>query len=117
METCPSSVAGSNHHGIFYISPKASGTIIEGFDLLNDVYEDDDYAILVNGASSVIIRNCIISNTGTKDAIRLENAMNATVSNVSLLNAGNAIRIKNSKYYYINSQIKTHALELILLLL
>ncbi len=107
METCPSSVAGSNHHGIFYISPKASGTIIEGFDLLNDVYEDDDYAILVNGASSVIIRNCIISNTGTKDAIRLENAMNATVNNVSLLNAGNAIRIKNSKNTIIsNSQIK-----------
>lgn len=96
METCPGSIAGSNHHGIFYISPKASGTIIEGFNLVNDVLEYDDYAMLVNGASNVIIRNCVIFNTGTNDAIRLENAINANLNNLVVSEAETAVKIKNS---------------------
>lgn len=33
MTECPSNTKGSGYHGIFYISPEASGTVIEGFDI------------------------------------------------------------------------------------
>ena len=97
MEVCPGSSAGSGYKGIFYISPKASGTVIEGFALTSDVSNDNDYAILVSGASDVVIQNCQVSNTGYSDIIRIENAQNAVVQNVTLSNGENAVRIKNSQ--------------------
>ena len=97
MEVCPGSSAGSGYKGIFYISPKASGTVIEGFALTSDVSNDNDYAILVSGASDVVIKNCKVSNTGYSDIIRIENAQNAVVQNITLSNGENAIRIKNSQ--------------------
>ena len=97
MEVCPGSSAGSGYKGIFYISPKASGTVIEGFALTSDVSNDNDYAILVSGASDVVIQNCQVSNTGYFDIIRIENAQNAVVQNVTLSNGENAVRIKNSQ--------------------
>ena len=97
MEVCPGSSAGSGYKGIFYISPKASGTVIEGFALTNDVSNDNDYAILVSGASDVVIQNCKVSNTGYSDIIRIENVQNAVVQNVNFSNGENAIRIKNSQ--------------------
>lgn len=97
MEVCPGSSAGSGYKGIFYISPKASGTVIEGFALTSDVSNDNDYAILVSGASDVVIQNCKVSNTGYSDIIRIENAQNAVVQNVNFSNGENAIRIKNSQ--------------------
>ena len=97
MEVCPGSSVGSGYKGIFYISPKASGTVIEGFALTSDVSNDNDYAILVSGASDVVIKNCKVSNTGYSDIVRIENAQNAVVQNVTLSNGENAIRIKNSQ--------------------
>ena len=97
MEVCPGSSAGSGYKGIFYISPKASGTVIEGFALTSDVSNDNDYAILVSGASDVVIQNCKVSNTGYSDIIRIENVQNAVVQNVNFSNGENAIRIKNSQ--------------------
>ena len=97
MEVCPGSSAGSGYKGIFYISPKASGTVIEGFALTSDVSNGNDYAILVSGASDVVIKNCKVSNTGYSDIVRIENAQNAVVQNVTLSNGENAIRIKNSQ--------------------
>ena len=97
MEVCPGSSVGSGYKGIFYISPKASGTVIEGFTLTSDVSNINDYAILVSGASDVVIKNCKVSNTGYSDIMRIENAQNAVVQNVTLSNGENAIRIKNSQ--------------------
>ena len=96
MEVCPGNTAGSNHFGIFYVSPEASGTVIEGFSLTTDVSSDDDYGILVKGAENVIIRNCNVSNTGSSDAIRIEDAKNTLIANVTVGDAVNGIRIKNS---------------------
>lgn len=107
MSVCPSNTAGSNSHGIFYVSPNAGGTVIDGFTLTSDVTGGDDYNILVRGASDVVIRNCILSNTGYSDALRIENAKNGVVQNVSVLNAGNGIRIKNSQGVTVkNSEIR-----------
>ena len=103
MEVCPGSSAGSGYKGIFYISPKASGTVIEGFALTSDVSNDNDYAILVSGASDVVIQNCQVSNTGYFDIIRIENAQNAVVQNVTLSNGENAVRIKNSQKVNVNN--------------
>lgn len=78
MTECPGNTKESGNHGIFYISPEASGTVIEGFtigfDSNNKVDGEDDYGIFVEGASDVMIRNCEVSTYGYSDAIRLENA-------------------------------------------
>ena len=98
MGVCPGNSQGSGFKGIFYISPEASGTVIEGFTLSNSmVDEDDDYGILVRGASDVIIRNCKVSNEGFTDAIRVEDAKNIIIENVTLLNANNGLNIKSSQ--------------------
>ena len=43
---CPGNTKGSGYRGIFYISPEASGTIIEGFSILNNLAGENDYGIL-----------------------------------------------------------------------
>ena len=103
MDVCPGNTVGSGHYGIFYISPQASGTTIEGFTLTSGVSGNDDYGILVSGAFDVIIRNCAISNEGSADALRVENAKNIIIQNVTISNAANGIRIKNSE----NVNVKT----------
>ncbi len=103
MEVCPSNTAESNNHGIFYISPEASGTVIEGFTLTSDVVGIDDYAILVKGASNVEIRNCSLSNTGYSDVLRVEDAKNTIIQNVIVSNGEYGIRVKNSQGTVINS--------------
>jgi len=105
-----SSTAVSGHSGIFYITAQASGTIIEGFNFRNDngnIFSSDDYGILVNGASNVIIRNCTFSTDNSGDAIRLENANAVTIDNVSISNAENGINIKNSQNTLVKNSIIT----------
>ena len=101
MEVC-SSTQGSGYKGIFYISPSASGTVIEGFTINNNVYNENDYGILVK-ANDVEIRNCSINHIGYSDAIRIENTKNCLVENVTTLNANNAISIKNSQNVNVRS--------------
>ena len=97
MAPC-SSNAVSGYRGIFYIAPEASGTVIDGFTINNDVYNAGDYGILVNGASDVVIKNCNFNNKRTSsDAIRIENAKNALIQNVSISNVANGIRVKDSQ--------------------
>ena len=101
MEVC-SSTQGSGYRGIFYISPSAGGTVIEGFTINNNVYNENDYGILVK-ANDVEIRNCSINHIGYSDAVRIENAKNCLVENVTALNANNAISIKNSQNVNVRS--------------
>ncbi len=97
MEPCDSD-AVSGHRGIFYISPEASGTVISGFTIRNDVAKADDYGILVRGADDVKIQNCVIYNNGfSSDAIRVENTKNTVIENVSISKAFNGIRILDSE--------------------
>ena len=90
----------SSHQGIFYLTPEASGTIIDGFTF-NDkqaiLTDENGYGILVNGASDVIIRNCFVSTGDVADSIRLENAKNTIIENVAVYNSISGIKIVNSQ--------------------
>ena len=95
-----SSSATSNHQGIFYITSAASGTVIEGFNF-NDkegvLTDSEGYAILVKGASNIIIKNCNVSTDNFADSIRLENANDCIIQNVTVTESVNGIKIKNSQ--------------------
>ncbi len=98
MDPC-TSTAGSNYRGIFYLTSEASGTIIDGFNFNNDdgrMWDSGDYAIFINGASNIIIRNCTFSNNGVANSIRIENSHNIIVENVTASNAERAVSVKNS---------------------
>ncbi len=97
MQPCGSN-AVSGYRGIFYVTPEASGTVISGFTIINEVSRDDDYGIYVNGASDVTIKNCNFTNNGmVSDAIRVVNAKNTVIDNVSIASVGSGIRIINSE--------------------
>ena len=104
--------ADSGHQGIFYLTSKASGTVIEGFNFNNDngmLFDNQGYSILIDGASNVIIRNCTFSNNGIGDAIRLENAKGITIENSVIADAVYGINIKNSRDVTVgDSDIKNH---------
>ncbi len=103
MSGCPSNTQGSGYRGIFYVSPSAGGTVIDGFTIMADNFHDEkDYGILVN-ANDVEIKNCNITSGEYLDAIRIENAKNCLIENVTALNANNAINIKNSQNINVKS--------------
>ena len=107
LDPC-SSTKDSNYRGIFYLTSKASGTVIEGFNFNNDdgrMWDSGDYAIFIDGASNVIIRNCTFSNNGVATSIRVENSQNTVVENVIASNAENAVTIKNSNGVTIRDSI------------
>ena len=97
MSGCPGNTQGSGYRGIFYLSSSASGTIIDGFTVMVDNFSNEkDYGILIT-ADNVEIKNCNITSGEYLDAIRIENAKNCLIENVTALNANNAINIKNSQ--------------------
>ena len=96
MSPCPSNTKGSGTYGLFYISPEASGTVIQGFTLSNTIDEYDAYGILIRGASDVKIINCNINTTKYGDGIRLERASNTIINNSVVKNSNIGIHIVNS---------------------
>ena len=106
-----SSTADSGYHGMFYLTSKASGTVIEGFNFIGEgmLYNNGDYAILINGASNVIIRNCTFSDIGTADAIRVVNGNGITIEDCSIADAVYGVSIKDSSKVTVkNSDIKNN---------
>ena len=99
---CPGNTKGSGYRGIFYISPEASGTVIEGFSILNNLAGENDYGVLIRGASDVTVRNCTVRSAAEADAVRIENAANTNLENLTVLSLTNGIRIKNSQNTIIN---------------
>jgi len=97
MTPCSSS-AVSGYQGIFYFTSKASGSVIEGFTLSDQrmYFDSNAYGILINGASDIAIRNCTIDTNKMADSIRLVNAKNIAIENVTLFNSVKGINIKNS---------------------
>ena len=109
LEPCGSN-AISGYRGIFYISPEASGTVISGFTIKNDVSNSGDYGILVKGASNVKIENCTFSNSSlSSDAIRLENGKDIVIENVSISKVNNGIKISNSENVKVISSLLDNA--------
>jgi parallel beta-helix repeat protein len=107
LDPCTSR-ADSGFAGIFYLNSAASGTIIEGFNFNNDdgrLWDDGDYAIFINGASNVIIRNCTFSNNDVSNAIRIENSKNTVIENIVASNALNGLLINNSQEIIVKNSI------------
>ena len=98
LSPCSSSMT-SNHQGIFYITSKASGTVINGFTFVDNLGLSDDeaYGILVKGASDVTISNCSINTGNMADSIRFENSKDSLIDNLTVLNSVNGIKIINSE--------------------
>ena len=91
--------ADSGHQGIFYITSKASGTVIEGFNFLNDdgtLFDSEGYAVYINGASNVVIKNCNISNKDVGNGIIVKNAANTVIQNNNISNTQYGINIIDS---------------------
>ena len=104
MTPCPSNTQGSRAHGIFYITPEASGTIIKGFTLMDDdeYTLENDYGIYINGASNVQIINCTIES-GIADGIRVTNGTNTKVTDSLIKDSNIGINIINSSQTTIKS--------------
>ena len=107
LDPCTSRI-DSGYAGMFYLNSGASGTIIEGFNFNNDdgrLWDNGDYAIYINGASNVIIRNCTFSNNGFSNAIRIENSKNTVIENVVASNALNGLLINNSQSITVKNSV------------
>ena len=112
MSPCPGNTYGSGTYGIFYISPEASGTVLQGFTLTNTINVDDCYGILVRGASDVKILDCTINTTKYADGIRLENTNNVLINNSLVKESKIGIHILNStKTTITNNNITNNTLN------
>jgi parallel beta-helix repeat protein len=110
LDPC-SSKAGSNHQGIFYLSSKASGTVIQGFTFVNDNYvlsDNEGYGILVKGACDVTIKDCNVTTKGIADSIMIENAKNTIIDNVNVYDSKNGIKSVNSQNLVIKNSKATN---------
>lgn len=105
LSTCPSNTQGSDGIGIFYISPKASGTVISGFTLINDEFKSgsiNPYGIYINGAKDVTINNVTISKVSQGPGIYLKNADNIKINNSIISNSKKGIYAEDSSNLNIN---------------
>lgn len=105
---------GSDTYGVFYITPEANGTVLDGFGFTNNFYhvgfgQYNPFAVLIDGASNVNIKNLIVNWTGIKvdgndkdpqdyifNPILIKNALNINLVNLFINNTLNAVQIENS---------------------
>ena len=104
---------GPESHGIFYISPEASGTVLKGFSFTNDFYDiaNDVYnpfGVFID-ADNVTLDNLTFNWVGVKneaskydpkdfqfDSIILNNTQNTKISNIFLNNIKSFITSVNA---------------------
>jgi len=113
IDPCPhhNNPLGSGRFGIFYLTPEASGTVLEGFNFINNNYiladqPQNPFAIFIDGAENVTIKDCIINwnlnESFLYDGIILKDAKNIGLSNIYLNNTKRGIVIENSSYVTIS---------------
>ena len=104
--------SNSSTYGVFYITPEANGTVLEGFSFTNDFFriatvQQNPFAVLIDGASNIQLNNLFINWTGVKTneldpqdylfkAIIIKNAHNITLNNLFINNTENAVIVVNS---------------------
>ena len=115
----------SNTYGVFAITPNGSGTTIEGFTFLNNDYsiaynKFNPFAVYVDGASDVTIKDCIVNWTGVPahdevpedylyEPFILMNTNNALLSNLYINNVMNGITLTNASNTKIQNSVITNA--------
>lgn len=113
----------TNSFGVFYITEGGSGSVISGFEFLNNNYsiayhEYNPFAVYINGASDVELNNLTINWTGTNvsgsdydvedfiyDPIWINNSNNITIKNSIINHTVNGITIMNSSNIIIENSI------------
>lgn len=106
--------SGSGTYGVFYVTSNATGTVLDGFGFTNDFYyvgygQYNPFAVLIDGASDVILKNIVVNWTGVKvegndkdpqdyifNPILIRNADNTTLVNLFINNTLNGISVENS---------------------
>ena len=106
--------SGSDTYGVFLIASNATGTVLDGFGFTNDFYhvgygQYNPFAVLIDGASDVVLKNIVVNWTGVKvdgndknpqdyifNPILIRNAVNATLTNLFFNNTLNGVIIENS---------------------
>ena len=115
MSPCPSDKKGSGSVGVFYLTPEAKNTIIQGFTINNNLEDDSytvpPYGIYSNGAENITITNCNI-NSKYGEGIIIKNGKTIKIINNTLINSINGINIINTTNTIIeNNNISSNSLS------
>lgn len=108
IDPCPHFThEGLGSHGVFYVTEHGSGSIIQGFTFLNRFRSESPFFILIDGASDVTVKNCVMDYMADDDerfvGIIINNSDNVKLSNLLIRNAINGITIINSTNVHIDN--------------
>ena len=101
IDACPHHThEGLSEYGVFYVTKEGSGSTIQGFTFINKDKSQTPFAILIDGASDVTIKDCTM-NYVNDDAdkisgIVIQNSNNVKLENLIVNNTINGITIINS---------------------
>ena len=114
IDPCPHHThQGLDEHGVFYITEGGSGSVIQGFSFINKDKAETPFAILIDGASDVTIKDCTINdptlNVDKYVGIIIKNSHNIKLSNLLINNTIYGITIINSSNIYINDCLFSNA--------
>ena len=101
IDACPHHThEGLTEHGIFYITKEGSGSTIQGFTFVNNDKAETPFAILIDGARDITIKDCTMNyNNPEVDKLRgivIKNSNNVKLSNLLINNTINGITIIDS---------------------
>lgn len=100
---------GVDEFGIFYVTDSGSGSMIRGFNFINNAKSINPFTFFINGASNVSIINCTMNYTEKGDykfsGIIIQNSNNISLSNLIVENTINGIKIINSSNVKITNNI------------
>ena len=101
IDPCPHHThEGLEEYGVFYIPKEGSGSTIQGFTFINKDKSKTPFSILVDGATDITIKDCIMEdNTPSADkyvGIVIKNSNNVKLSNLVISKTINGITIINS---------------------
>ena len=101
IDACPHHThEGLTDFGVFYITKEGSGSTIQGFTFINKDKSQTPFAILIDGASDVTIKDCTMNyvndNADRISGIVIQNSNNVKLNNLIVNNTINGITIINS---------------------
>ncbi len=101
IDACPHHThEGLSDYGVFYVTKGGSGSIIQGFTFINKDKSQTPFAILIDGASNVTIKDCTMNyvndNADKLSGIIIQNSNNVKLSNLIVNNTIDGITIINS---------------------
>ena len=99
LSPCPSNIKGSDGVGVFYFSENASGSVLSGFTITNDLEKRgsvNPYGIYLNGANNITITDCYIDAVEYGSGISLNNTSDILITKTIVENSLKGIYMANS---------------------